>query len=72
MSSKRDCVSAFVRFVTFLMIPLLPGKTGMENELKKGRVITSSSLGSLVGFCICVILFFSSARRGSERKVAAS
>jgi len=32
-SSKRDCVSAFVRFVTFLMIPLLPGKTTrMENE----------------------------------------
>jgi len=45
-SSKRDCVSAFVRFVTFLMIPLLPGKTTrMENEERACDPLVVTRLG---------------------------
>ena len=46
VSSKRDCVSAFVRFVTFLMIPLLPGKTTrMENEERACDHLVITRLG---------------------------
>jgi len=68
-SSKRDCVSAFVRFVTFLMIPLLPGKTTrMENE---ERACDHLVITRFAGWVLHMRDSFLQLR-GSDPKVAAS